>query len=137
MERRRDAQVPRTVWSGVYSKLQADRGGQAYRTHCGYCHRDDLRGGFMDDGVGRAPALAGPQAFGSSIDDRWRDQSLGDVVYTIASSMPKQAPTSLSLDTYLDIVAYLLQENDAPAGPDDLIADIPALREIQVTTRPK
>ena len=127
------AQPTMTIWSRVYSKAQSARGEQAYRNSCGYCHKDDLSGGFMDDGVGRAPALAGPQAFGSSLVEHWKGQTLGDVVYTIASTMPKQAPTSLSLDTYIDIVTYLLEKNGVPAGQDDLPADIPMLRDIAVT----
>lgn len=131
------AQAPLPVWSRVYSTVQSARGEQAYRSACGYCHKDDLTGGFMDDGVGRAPALAGPQAFGSSFVERWKDQTLGDIVYVIASTMPKQAPTSLTLDTYVDIVTYLLEKNGVPAGQDELPVDIPTLREIVVTPRPQ
>lgn len=127
------AQPSLTTASRVFSKVQSARGEQAYRTACGYCHKDDLSGGFMDDGVGRAPALAGPRAFGSSFAERWRDQTLGDMVYVIASTMPKQAPTSLTLDSYVDIVAYLLDKNGAPAGSDDLPADIPTLRDVLIT----
>lgn len=127
------AQPSMTVWSRVYSKAQSARGEQAYKMSCGYCHKDDLSGGFMDDGVGRAPALAGPQAFGSSLIERWKGQTLGDMVYTIASTMPKQAPTSLTLDTYIDVVTYLLDKNGLPAGQDDLPADIATLRDIAIT----
>lgn len=122
-----------TIWNQVYSKAQASRGEAAYKSACGYCHKDDLTGGFMDDGVGRAPALAGPQAFGSSLVERWKDQTLGDMVYAIASTMPKQAPTSLSLDTYVDIVTYLLEKNGVAAGADDLPAEVLALRDIAIT----
>jgi len=126
-------QTPRTVWDGVYSKAQAARGQEAYKLACGYCHKDDLSGGFLDDGVGRATALAGPRAFGSSFADRWRDQSLGDMVYVIASTMPKEAPTSLSLATYVDIVAFLLERNDVPPGEMELAADVTALRGVAMT----
>lgn len=127
------AQPTMTVWNRVYSKAQASRGEEAYKSACGYCHKDDLSGGFMDDGVGRAPALAGPQAFGSSLVERFRDQTLGDMVYAIASTMPKQAPTSLPLDTYVDIVAYLLERNGVPAGADELPGDVLALRDVAIT----
>ena len=133
----RTAQPSLSVWSLVFSKTQADRGEQAYRSACGYCHKDDLSGGFTDDGVGRAVALAGPQAFGSSFVERWRDQTLADMVYVIASTMPKQAPTSLNLDTYVDIVTFLLERNGVPAGDDELPADVPTLRDIVITAPPK
>lgn len=131
------AQPALSIYTRVYSKVQSARGEAAYKTSCGYCHKDDLTGGFLDDGVGRAPALAGPQAFGSSLVDRWRDQTLGDMVYAIASTMPKEAPTSLRLDTYVDIVAYLLDKNGVPAGDEELLPDVPTLREIVITAPPK
>ena len=52
--------APRTIWQGVYTEAQAARGEKAYKLACGYCHKDNLAGGFFDDGNGRAPALAGP-----------------------------------------------------------------------------
>jgi cytochrome c len=122
-----------SIWDGVYSTDQARRGEQAYKMACGYCHKDDLSGGFLDDGVGRAAALAGPQAFGSSFANRWKDQTVGDFVYVIASTMPKDAPTSLSLDSYVDIATYLFEKNGVPAGKADLAADVAGLREIAMT----
>jgi cytochrome c len=126
-----------SVWDGVYSKEQAERGEQAYKKSCGYCHKDDLTGGFLDDGVGRAAALAGPQAFGSSFSNRWKDQSVGDFVFVIASTMPKDAPTSLSLATYVDIATYIFEKNEVPAGKSDLSPDVAGLREIAMTPGPR
>lgn len=127
----------RTVWDRVYSKAQSARGEEAYKLSCGYCHKDDLSGGFMDDGVGRAVPLAGPTAFNSSFAARWKDQTLGDMVYAIASTMPKEAPTSLPLSAYVDIVTYLLEKNGVPAGSTELPADVAALRGIAVTAGPR
>jgi cytochrome c len=126
-----------TIWDGVYSKEQARRGEQAYKTSCGYCHKDDLTGGFLDDGVGKAVALAGPQAFGSSFASRWKDQTVGDFVFVIASTMPKDEPTSLSLSTYVDIVTYILEKNEVPAGAADLSSDVTGLRGIAMTPGPR
>lgn len=127
----------RSVWDRVYSKSQSTRGEAAYKLSCGYCHKDDLTGGFMDDGVGRAVALAGPQAFNSTFETRWKDQTLGDMVFVIASTMPKDSPTSLPLNAYVDIVAFLLDKNGMPAGETDLPADVPTLRAVAITPAPK
>lgn len=127
----------RTVWDRVYSKAQSTRGEAAYKLSCGYCHKDDLTGGFMDDGVGRAVPLAGPQAFNATFETRWKDQTLGDMVFVIASTMPKESPTSLPLNAYVDIVAFLLDKNGVPAGDADLTADVPTLRSIAITSAPK
>src|SRR5258708_31846751 len=47
------AQPTKTVWDGVYTQAQADRGKTAYATQCASCHAADLTGGEM------APPLAG------------------------------------------------------------------------------
>jgi hypothetical protein len=126
----------RTIWDGVFTEAQARRGEGQYKAACGYCHRDDLSGGFLDDGVGRAPALAGPRAFGTSFAERWNDHSVGEMLVAIASTMPQPAPSSLSLSAYLDIVSFLLEKNGAPAGDRELPADPEALSGIVVTDRP-
>jgi cytochrome c len=131
------AQPPaaRTVWDGVYSAPQARRGEQVFKSECSYCHRDDLSGGFFDGGALPAPALAGPRAFGSSFVERWQDLSVGEMVATIASAMPQQKPASLTLQQYVDVVSYLFERNDVPAGPSELAVDVAALGVIFITAR--
>lgn len=110
----------RTVWDGIYSEAQATRGETAYKSKCSYCHRDDLQGGFFDDGTGRAPALAGARAFGSSFADRWKQQTVDDLFATIGSTMPQNAPGTLVPQDCIDIVGYLLKMNGVPAGTTEL-----------------
>lgn len=126
----------RTVWDGVYTAAQASRGEEAYKRHCGYCHRDDLAGGFFDDGTGRAPALAGPRAFDSSFGERWRDTTLAQMLIEIGTTMPQKEPGSLTPETYLDILSYLLSKNEAPAGSSELPADLEVLERIRITPKP-
>jgi mono/diheme cytochrome c family protein len=47
------AQSPRSVWDGVYSQEQADRGQPVYKERCALCHGDTLEVGEW------APALTG------------------------------------------------------------------------------
>jgi cytochrome c len=126
----------RTIWDGVYTEAQAGRGEKAYKLACGYCHKDNLGGGFFDDGNGRAPALAGPRAFDSSFEKRWGGVSVGDMVVDIGIAMPQQDPGSLPPETYVDIVSFLLSKNGVPAGASELPADLEKLQEIKVTPRP-
>lgn len=126
----------RTVWDGVYSREQAKRGEDAYKLSCGYCHRDDLTGGFFDDGTGRAPALAGARAFDSSFSERWDGRSVGEMLTEIGSIMPLGAPGSLTLRVYTDIIAYLLSRNDVPAGTNELPPDLEALGQIRISSKP-
>ena len=126
----------RTIWEGVYTEAQAARGEKAYKLSCGYCHKDNLAGGFFDDGNGRAPALAGPRAFDSSFEKRWGGATVGEMVIDIGTAMPQQDPGSLTPETYVDIISFLLSKNGAPAGTAELPADLEKLQEIRITPKP-
>ena len=116
----------------MYTAAQARRGEQVYKESCTYCHRDDLTGGFLDDGVGRAPALAGRRAFDSSFFERWEDATVRDLAAAIAATMPQQKPASLSVQAYIDVVSFLLQKNGMPAGNTELPTDVEALGQILI-----
>ncbi|MES1262142.1 MAG: cytochrome c [Acidobacteriota bacterium] len=110
----------KTVWEGVYSAAQASRGEADYAAECSRCHRDDLSG--------YNNALIGGRFM-----DRWREDSLDNFFVLLRNTMPRNAPQSLGDEAYLDIVAYILQQNSFPAGPKDLTAA--ALRDIRVEGR--
>ena len=125
----------RDVWAGVYTEAQARRGEQVFKTECSYCHRDDLSGGFFDNGTGRAPALAGARAFDSSFTERWNDQTLAEMVATVAATMPQQKPASLTAEAYVDVVTYLLWKNSVPPGTTELPVDVEVLSRIRIRNR--
>jgi mono/diheme cytochrome c family protein len=115
----------RTVWDGVYSTEQADRGKALYTQSCAGCHSADLRGN------GTAPSLVeGDIAF------QWADRSLGELFERIRKLMPSTRPNSLPPQSYVDIVAYILQANHFPAGPTELPAALATLEQIRVTAKP-
>jgi len=126
------AGAPVTIWDGVYSEAQARRGEQVFNTQCSYCHKENLSGGFFDDGQGRAPALAGKRAFDSSLVERWGGMTLADMVGTVAATMPETRPSSLTVENYVDVVSYVLSKNDVPAGTSDLPGDVEALSRILI-----
>ena len=117
----------RTVWDGVYTEAQAERGRERYRAICGYCHRDDLSGGGSEAG---APALRGPFFL-----NQWRGRPLVDLFVTIGTTMPQQDPDSLRAQVVIDVVSYLLQQNGMPAGETELPPRLAPLRAI-VLSRP-
>ena len=122
-------QTPRkTVWDGVYTADQAARGQALYKTHCGYCHRDDLIGGGSEAG---APALKGP-----IFTIRWRDQPLADMFVTIGTTMPQNKPDTLMPQVVIDIISFLLKSNNMPPGATELPADIDALKSVFMEYRP-
>ena len=98
-----------SVWDGVYSSDQADRGQKVYEATCARCHGADLTGG-------RARPLVGE----SFVRD-WGGLTL-DSVLTRAKTMPPGAAGSLAEERYLDILAYVLSKNDFPTGTGDLTA---------------
>ena len=110
-----------SVWDGVFTEDQAARGENAYAQECAACHLDDLLG----DGI--APALTG-----GAFDFRWSDLSVGDMFASIRATMPQGAPASLSAQTYVDIISYILQENDLPSGDRELPAAEDSLSSIVI-----
>src|SRR5215208_2700862 len=98
---------------GPFTAAQATAGRAEYAANCASCHGDDLRG---------VPALAGPDFIGG-----WSTRSTRDLFNTIRSSMPSDRPGALSEETYLNIVAHILQVNGRTPGNQPLTAmtDVP------------
>ena len=101
--------VAESVQNGLYTEDQARRGRAQYSQSCSLCHMDSLSGN------GQAPPLAGQTFL-----QHWEGRSLGDLFDRIRTTMPQSNPGSLSGEAYLDIIAYLLQSNDFPAGKEEL-----------------
>jgi quinoprotein glucose dehydrogenase len=113
------AQSERTVWDGVYSKAQAERGQGAYTTACASCHGADLAGGEM------APGLTGGE-----FQANWSGLTLDQLFERIRTSMPLDRPKSLFRAQVADIVAYVLDTTSFPAGANELPATADTLSAI-------
>jgi cytochrome c len=100
-----------SVWDGVYTDAQANRGGRQYARSCEQCHGADLSG----DPVEEIPALS-LDSFMTS----WSGKSVKDLFDTVKRSMPKDKPGSLGTGAYIDVVSYLLQANRFPSGTREL-----------------
>jgi mono/diheme cytochrome c family protein len=109
-----------TVWSGVFTAAQADRGGAVYAQSCANCHGGGLEGADM------SPALAGA-AFMAS----WNDLTLGDLFERIRISMPADRPGTLSRQQMADVIAFVLRSNQFPTGATELPTETPALRAMK------
>jgi len=123
-----DQDARTTVWDGVYTSQQAERGAQIYKKSCGHCHRDDLTGGGSEAG---APALKGPIFI-----FRWNDQPLSEMFLTIGTTMPQNAPDTLTPATVADVISFLLQSNDIPGGRTELEPTIDSLKKIWMIDKP-
>src|SRR6266550_607044 len=113
------------IWAGVYSEAQAKRGETTANSRCSACHGTDLGGGEA------GPALVGLEFLGN-----WNQQSLGDLFDRIHSTMPADAPGSLSLQDTADVIARVLQLNKFPAGQKELPTDMNALGQIKIESQP-
>jgi len=113
-----------SVWDGIYTDAQADRGKQLYSDACASCHGPELTGGEM------APPLVG----GDFTSD-WNGLSVGDLFDRIRISMPQNAPGSLSGQQNADILAFVLQANKFPSGQTELAKDAMMLKGIKFETK--
>ncbi|HMJ82769.1 MAG TPA: c-type cytochrome [Vicinamibacterales bacterium] len=115
------AQPPtKSVWDGVYSQAQADRGKALYSTECASCHGAELTGGEM------APGLAGGEFISG-----WDGLTVGDLFERIRISMPQNAPGSLSGQQNADILAFMFSANKFPAGQTELSNSAMMLKAIK------
>ena len=106
-----------TVWGGVYSETQAARGQNAYTLHCASCHQDDLSG-YQN-------ILHGDRFL-----NEYREANLYRLFDKMKTTMPRGSAGSLSDETYVDIVSYVLKANEFPAGSGD-----PTTRPVALSTR--
>jgi hypothetical protein len=71
---------------------------------------------------------------GAAFNEEFQGESLKTLFTIIKKTMPRDAPSSLSDETYLDIVAYVLKMNGYPEGPATLTTA--SLENIQVVAQP-
>jgi len=92
-----------------FTDEQAAAGQTAYNSNCAQCHGRQLEGPD-------APGLSG-----SDVMQNW--DTAGGIYDFISVAMPPSAPGQLGEETYLNIVAYIMQFNGASAGDAPLTTD--------------
>ncbi len=110
------------VWEGVYTDDQAARGKEVYEVSCIGCHAATLRG------TPGAPGIAGGR-----FTFNWDGRNLGELHAYIVHNMPVGQAGTLSDQQYADIVAYILQVNEFPAGETELATDPVASDGVLIT----
>ena len=107
-----DASGP-SIWSGVFTAAQAKRGDDAYQASCSGCHGNNLR-------------ATDPEAVdltGAAFQAKWNGKTLGERFEKIRDTMPLGNGNSLGDKTYMDVLAFILQFNEFPAGNQELVPD--------------
>lgn len=114
----------RSVWSGVYSAAQAQRGEYWYKDdECGVCHGEALDG---DSGV--------TGLVGSDFMTDWDGHS---VLALVRHIHPQQISNrdDIGLVEATELTAFILRENGIPAGKSDLPAAPHVLAGIRMDAR--
>ena len=111
----------KSVWDGVFTAEQAERGAVAFKANCSECHGNDLAG----DGF--APALTGSDFMGN-----WNELSVGDLFERIRISMPPSGPSGVTTAQKADIVAHIMNVNKFPAGTTELEPKTEVLKAIKI-----
>ena len=109
-----------SIWDGVYTAAQAQRGAAEYTDRCATCHGETLAGNGND-----APALTGKMFLND-----WDGLTLTALFDRIHTTMPQSNPGTLSGQVAADLTAYLLSVNQLPAGPKELTDDAQSLENI-------
>lgn len=104
------ASTGKTVWDGSYTEGQATRGAAVYAAECRSCHGEDLSG--------QSSRLIGDRFMRD-----WREDNLNNLFRRTKAVMPRRAPGTLTDVQYFDVVSYILQQNEFPAGGQELNAD--------------
>ncbi len=100
-----------------YTREQADRGEDRYKSACVECHGDDLKGGMN----GGAPLR------GVNFEMKYANGAPASALYLFTSTlMPPNSPGRYSANAYADLMAYILKRNGFRAGAP-LPSDVDAL----------
>ena len=99
----------RTVWDGIYTQAQADRGDVLYQEWCASCHASDLSGGDV------APGLVGGEFVWN-----WSGLTVGQLFERLRISMPQEDPAAVTRSEKADILAFMLRANEFPVGDREL-----------------
>jgi len=102
----------RSVWDGVFTDAQAQRGRGFYLEHCAACHGANLQGGEYR-------ALQG-ERFWIAWLETTVDYLLGKISTTMPHSEDGSLKGTLGMHTYVDVVAHILNANGFPAGASEL-----------------
>lgn len=102
-----------TIWDGVYTADQAERGEGVAQASCFGCHS--------------ANDWASPMFL-----TVWSGRPIGVLYENLRMTMPYDAPGRLSREEYADLVAYMLELNDVPTGESELPSDEQGLSSIMV-----
>ena len=99
--------------ASLYTAEQASRGEQVYRRICVECHET-------------------LEYTGSEFRAKWNGRPAFELFDLIRSTMPEEAPGSLTAQQYADVLAYMMKLNAVAPGQTPLPTDTDALKKLKL-----
>ncbi|WP_299640463.1 cytochrome c [Devosia sp.] len=106
----------------TFTAAQVENGKAEYSSRCIDCH-----GANLNDGE-----FGGPPLKGEAFREKWFDQPSSTLIGFTQAAMPPDAPGRLSLDAYVEIVAYILSNNGVAASDRPAPANMDALGALNI-----
>ncbi|MEP6617753.1 MAG: cytochrome c [bacterium] len=101
-----------------FTKVQAQSGAEVYGKVCARCH-------------------AMTQWSGGTFSAGWQDRRLSSFYDLVSTTMPQDAPGTLTPDQYVNVTAYVLELAGFPSGPVALRGDTSMLRHARLAIKTK
>ena len=126
-----DIEQSASVWDGVFTEAQANRGQDVYQGACGMCHGRRLNGAPDDPDMRSTPPLARARFLRD-----WEGRSLATLFEYMRATMPENNPGSLTDEEYVDVIAYMLSVGGMGVGDDELRPDPQSLARAVIQQQP-
>ncbi len=121
---------PVSVWSGVYTAAQSQRGEEIHTDVCAICHGRRL------NGAGNPEMPPSPSIAGTSFMRKWSGRTVAALFLYVRQTMPPDSPGTLSEQQALDAMAHMFAVSKMPAGDKELTSDLKALANIMIEAQP-
>src|SRR6056297_3353448 len=124
---------PVSIWEGVYTEEQAQRGRDTFVGQCAQFH------GTRGDGqAGRDPDQpAAPTLVNEALFQGWGGAPVATWTLYATETMPLNFPGGLDPQEYVDAFTYLLEVTGVPAGDQELVVDPQAVGAIVIEREPE
>jgi len=120
-----------SVWEGVFTEVQANRGQEVYAGACAFCHGRRLNGAPDDPDMRSTPPLARAKFL-----REWEGRSLAVLFEYTRATMPENNPGSMTDQEYVDVIAYMLSMSMMPAADEELRPDPQSLARSVIQRQP-